>query len=654
MFLLRAPELLEVLHELVRVDGRVLPAGGSAHLGGEEDVRAVTSRCIVYVHYDADGRVDRYVYRALESLRPYADRIVVVSNSPVSQEDRDRLSGLTDDLLVRANEALDVGAHREALAYLGPAVSGYDEVIFANDTWFGPIGSWEAVFGRTATWDEVDFWGLTEHKEVSPHPFAPERTLPRHLTSHWIAVRHRLLVSEDFRRFWEEMPPVHTYRDAVRWYETALTPYFEQRGYVGRALFPADRYRGANPSLQDAMALLKDGCPVLKRRAVFHSRFELGQRPFDPVELRELVQERGYDIDLILSSAARSTSPRRLIASMGLTEIVDSEAPVRGGSSSEASGCTGALLAGVCDCEDPDVVRQHLRCASAGTVEIVRYHCQPGTAEDRPARRAVADSARRHASCGFGYAVQAVAPQLDGVRSDSQVLILPCQGVGVEETSPQYARAAAAAGTVQWRDARWSGVHALVQARGRFDTFSSLGAVVLADLDSVAAARGGAGSEDSAGSQMDAGVRRDADAPLGLPYGVALVRVQALREMSERRRLATGEHKPVPSDERVLEEIHHGGWHIRQVLDHRDAAVLFSEYEYELMSLYRAYRGPQGRLLAYLRASSLPGGESAAHLRTLLDVWFPAVGDSLKPAFRRARAVVDGARSRVRAPGVRR
>lgn len=627
---------------------------------------AVTSRCVIYVHYDADGRVDRYVYRALESLRPYARRIVVVSNSPVADGDRERLAAVTDDLLERPNTGLDVGAHREALAYLGSSVGEYDEVILANSTWFGPIGGWESVFGRTDTWAEVDFWGLTEHKEVSPHPFAPERTLPRHLTSHWLAVRRRLLLSEAFLRFWEEMPPVRTYRDSVRWYESAFTTYFEQQGYVGRALFPADGYRGENPSLQDAMALLRDGCPVLKRRAVFHSRFELGDRPFDPAELRRLLQERGYDVDLILSSVARSASPRRLIAAMGLTELVGAGAYLSTDRAAGTTGAGGPLLVVACECEDADVVRMRLSGAGGERVELIRYTCDRAATSTRPADRGVAGPLGQRASCGLGRAVQAAGTRLADAPGSCLVLVLACP-----RTCPRAAGAQPHPGvrehpaSADRQAVRWTAARRLLAARGRFDESWSLGGLVLADVAAVAACRRGQAVSGAGHQHLDAGVWREADAPLGAPHGIALFRAEALTAVLGGGPDAAGENSWAQRDDRLLEAIHRGGWHVRQVLDLQDAAVLFSEYEYELMSLYHAYHGPQGRLLAYLRASALPGGERAAHVRTLIDIWFPTVGSRLKPAFRRLRGVVESTRShrrgashrereRVREPGVRR
>ena len=66
------------------------------------------NRGIIYFHFDPHDRVRDYVTRVLASLRPHADHILVVSNSPVDDVDLARLEASCDEVLQRPNEGLDV------------------------------------------------------------------------------------------------------------------------------------------------------------------------------------------------------------------------------------------------------------------------------------------------------------------------------------------------------------------------------------------------------------------------------------------------------------------------------------------------------------------------------------------------------------------
>ena len=77
------------------------------------------NRGLVYFHFDPHHQVRDYVLAALSSLRPHADHVLLVSNSPIGEADRVRLETCCDEILQRPNEGLDVGAYRAGLEHLG-------------------------------------------------------------------------------------------------------------------------------------------------------------------------------------------------------------------------------------------------------------------------------------------------------------------------------------------------------------------------------------------------------------------------------------------------------------------------------------------------------------------------------------------------------
>ena len=296
------------------------------------------NRGLVYFHFDPHHQVRDYVVAALSSLRPHANHILLVSNSPISEVDRARLATCCDEILPRPNEGLDAGAYRAGLEHLGwERLADFDELILTNHTYYAPLRPWEEVLTRAAGWGDISFWGMTEHATMRPHPFLAQRELPRHLQSHWIAVRRRLLTDPAFREYWEQMPPVTSYRDSIQWHESRFTGHFAELGHTWQVAFPVDRYRSENPAIEEAPALLADGCPLLKRRALFHDPLHQDRQAVVGGELLEAAARAGYSEDLILSDVVHTAAARDLIVNAGLTEVVTGCVPGAAGAGAETS-----------------------------------------------------------------------------------------------------------------------------------------------------------------------------------------------------------------------------------------------------------------------------------------------------------------------------
>ena len=296
------------------------------------------NRGLVYFHFDPHHQVRDYVVAALSSLRPHANHILLVSNSPISEVDRARLATCCDEILPRPNEGLDAGAYRAGLEHLGwDRLADFDELILTNHTYYAPLRPWEEVLTRAAGWGDISFWGMTEHATMRPHPFLAQRELPRHLQSHWIAVRRRLLTDPAFREYWEQMPPVSSYRDSIQWHESRFTGHFAELGHTWQVAFPVDRYCSENPAIEEAPALLVDGCPLLKRRALFHDPLHQDRQAVVGGELLEAAARAGYSEDLILSDVVHTAAARDLIVNAGLTEVVTGCVPGAAGAGAETS-----------------------------------------------------------------------------------------------------------------------------------------------------------------------------------------------------------------------------------------------------------------------------------------------------------------------------
>ncbi|MBF1159833.1 MAG: rhamnan synthesis protein F, partial [Thermobifida sp.] len=258
-------------------------------------------RAGIFLFFDPQGLVDDYIVECLTSLREYLDEILVVSNSPLDDTARERLLKGATEVFERENTGFDVGGYRDGIARFGwDRLGQIDELILFNYTFFAPVNPWKNLFDRVDAAGAVDFWGITEHDEVRPHPFLAATRMPRHIQSHWIAVRNPLLSSPDFRKYWDEMPPIRSYNDSIQWHESRFTEYFGNLGYTHVVAYPREDYPSRNPVFDNASMLL----------AIVGA------------DMLELAARSGYDTDLILTNLARTSKPRDLVTNAGLTTVV--------------------------------------------------------------------------------------------------------------------------------------------------------------------------------------------------------------------------------------------------------------------------------------------------------------------------------------------
>lgn len=298
-------------------------------------------RAGIFLFYDPEGKVDDYILGCLGSLQEHMDYLLVVSNSPLDETNRKRLESVSSEVMERKNVGYDVGAYRDGLRHLGwDHMGDYDELVLFNYTFFAPIHPWAGLFERTDKWD-TDFWGITEHDEVRPHPFLPKLVMPRHIQSHWIAVRSSLSTTKDWRTYWEDMPPIESYNDSIQWHESRFTGYFNALGYRHEVAYNVDDYPSANPVFDNASLLLQDGCPILKRRNLFHNPLHLDRFAIIGADMLEQARLAGYDTDLILSNLARTSKPRDLVTNAGLTWVV----PQNASEETYAAAATQKILA---------------------------------------------------------------------------------------------------------------------------------------------------------------------------------------------------------------------------------------------------------------------------------------------------------------------
>lgn len=333
-----------------------MPAASREPLA-DDAVDSSPRRLIVYVIWDRRGDVEDYVAHALGGLREQATHVLVVVNGALTDAGRATLEPLADEILVRENRGFDIWGHKHALDHLGPRIDEFDELILTNDTWFGPVRPYGPVFTRMDA-SSADFWGMTDHAREEPNPFTGEGVLFYHLQSFWIAVRRRMFLSAEWRAYWQRLPEMPDYFDAVLRHEAVFTEHFADAGFRHDVAFPSAEYPTDHPALFNPDLLLRDGCPLLKRRPFFHYPPFLDRHAVIGRELLSEVEGYGYPTRLIWQDVARNVAPRVANTNAGALEVLSDR-----GLPDEASGGIPrlAVIVHVLDAEALDDVGAHSR-----------------------------------------------------------------------------------------------------------------------------------------------------------------------------------------------------------------------------------------------------------------------------------------------------
>lgn len=290
-------------------------------------------RLAIFFFYDKDGIVDDYVMYLLQDLQENVDEILIVCNGKICQAGKEKFKSITNEILIRENIGFDVWAYKEGLAYYGwDRLEEFDEIVMLNFTIMGPIYPFSEMFSIMDLKD-LDFWGCTKHHKIPFDPFGRLSCgyVPEHIQSHFIAVRKSMFQSDSFKNYWENMPMINDYFDAICCHEAIFTQTFEKKGFSWKVYVETDDLREYTyyPLQMVPRELVKNRrCPIIKRRSFFHNFSDyLDYTAGEPAyELMEYIEHyTTYDTNLIWQNILRTMHQADFKRALQLNYILSSE-----------------------------------------------------------------------------------------------------------------------------------------------------------------------------------------------------------------------------------------------------------------------------------------------------------------------------------------
>ena len=276
--------------------------------------------------YDNDNIIDEYVYKVISDIKVVLEDLVIVANSVLSDEDCQKLSHYSDIIIQRKNEGYDWGAWKETIvSHIGKQLlENYDELVLLNDTFYGPFYSFKEVFCKMEESEPYDFWGITIHGAL--------QHISEHVQSYFLVIRNRMLHSDFFWKYWENLRTYVDVNDTILLNEVYFTKFFSEKGFSYGAYcdtrFLENGYtQKVNHYFVNYYELVKKfRCPILKKKIFgrvdksYILQFNHADELKQTIEYIEKTYE--YDISLIFKNLLRTTNIATLYDAMNLNYII--------------------------------------------------------------------------------------------------------------------------------------------------------------------------------------------------------------------------------------------------------------------------------------------------------------------------------------------
>lgn len=269
-------------------------------------------RICIYLTFDSQKIVDRYIGYMLKELKTCVDYLAVVCNEDNVVQGKNVLEQYANVIFYRENIGLDAGGFKDALTkFIGwKKILEYDELVLVNDSLFGPFSSMKNIFYIMEK-VPVDFWGLSKHGEYRKKELD---TYPEHIQSFFITIRSKMLHSNLFKSYWEEMPYYSSYHQVVRKHEMLFTQHFFKLGFTYDVLADIEVNNSLKPENNYCQYVVipyelvkKRNFPFLKRQQIAEDNKLEKQTQEELFQVMQYIdKETYYDVNLIWENIIRT------------------------------------------------------------------------------------------------------------------------------------------------------------------------------------------------------------------------------------------------------------------------------------------------------------------------------------------------------------
>lgn len=273
-----------------------------------------------------------YIPVLLEGVRPHVDTLVVSTTARDDCRHFTRVTEICDRLVPDRDQGGSlpdkitfVGARKAAMLELGREyLSQFDEVLLFDSSNFGPLRELTPFFAEMDGRD-CDIWAVNHFNPAHDKRFRNEtETRPIVPNMDFICFRRAAFEDPDFWDFWENVDA-----DAGDWGNfvngelALLTALIEKGKTVSYYVDPAGM-RTAQPSIMEALEMLKAGSPVLTRNLVTADPLVSEMQALDGRRVLDWIEENtDYDTNLVWESLLRHYPLRQIHTNLEEIRVLD-------------------------------------------------------------------------------------------------------------------------------------------------------------------------------------------------------------------------------------------------------------------------------------------------------------------------------------------
>lgn len=288
-------------------------------------------RLAVYCFYDKDGVVDDYVVFFLQALRKTVSKICCVINGKLTETGRMALMSCTDELTERENIGFDAWAYASFVNGRIDEIRQYDELVFCNNSFFGPLYPLDDVFSEMENRSRrSDFWGMTVHPKMD---FVIDKCqklsyVNEYVQSYFVVFSKKVLKSSAFADFFRKLPKINTFLEAVCLYELELTRVLSDAGFSFSSFVEKEDLPPTDCTVLYPDILIREKkYPFVKRKVFFapyENFFAAGRGQNSRKCLDYVKNNTSYNIDLIWQYILRTQKMSVLRQNLNLNYILSS------------------------------------------------------------------------------------------------------------------------------------------------------------------------------------------------------------------------------------------------------------------------------------------------------------------------------------------